>query len=316
MHKTGYAIDNVTDPQHVARYSENIASRIYTCLATLPVYLKLILWPSGLHMERVFPVFDDLLNVQVLAGGAMALFAAWQIVWGRARRGLSVTFGILWFAAAQSPNTGIVIPINAFISEHWMYLPTMGVFLGAMEAVVHLAQKYPHGKNIALVFCLAAALALGIVTHVQNKVWRSSESFYENIFQNGGRSYRAHLNLGIYYAQTKDFSKAAAHFRAAIDDSVTRPPAAKVKLHLYLAASLLGAGPDESGGMLLGTVAEALPSSTRIPEAAGVLGKALEISPGNPWAHRMLAMIYDYQGDRESADFHLSAAQESERTQR
>jgi hypothetical protein len=31
-------------------------SRIYSFLATLPVYLKLLVWPTGLHMDRLFPI--------------------------------------------------------------------------------------------------------------------------------------------------------------------------------------------------------------------------------------------------------------------
>ena len=37
-------------------YAHQIIPRIMTCLATLPVYLKLIIYPTNLHMERYFLV--------------------------------------------------------------------------------------------------------------------------------------------------------------------------------------------------------------------------------------------------------------------
>ena len=40
-----------------------------------------------------------------------------QIIHGRAKRYIPLSFGLLWFAAALAPATGIFYPINALISD-------------------------------------------------------------------------------------------------------------------------------------------------------------------------------------------------------
>src|ERR1035437_5260609 len=86
-------------------------------------------------MERNFPVFTSVLSWQVLAGAALVEGALAQIVTGKGKRGLPLSFGLFWFAAALSPLTGIVVPIDAMVSEGWLYMPTIGLSLGAAQTL-------------------------------------------------------------------------------------------------------------------------------------------------------------------------------------
>ena len=46
-----------------------------------------------------------------------------------------------------------------------------------------------------------------------------------------------------------------------------------------------------------------------IPEAIGELGKPLQDDPDFYWAHVVLAIIYNYQGDSQRAVFHKQQAE-------
>ena len=47
----------------------------------------------------------------------MVTLAFAQVWWGRAKRGLALSFGLLWFAVALSPATGIIFPVNALMAS-------------------------------------------------------------------------------------------------------------------------------------------------------------------------------------------------------
>jgi hypothetical protein len=129
IHASGYHYHDQS-PYYLRAYANNVANRILTFLATLSVYTGLLVWPTGLHLDRSFAISTTIGSWQVMAGAAMVAGVILQILWGRARRGLALSWGFLWFAAAYSPSSGILIPSDMLIAERWMYLPTIGIALG------------------------------------------------------------------------------------------------------------------------------------------------------------------------------------------
>ena len=322
IHKSGYTTDKNGDPQLFQYYTSNFLNRVLTSLATLPVYARLIVWPAGLHIERSFPTFSTLwvwpptvISILPAAGLMMAGLSLLQILWGRlrrnkyssgagARRGLSLSFGLLWFAVALSPVTGIVIPADALISESWMYLPVMGLFLGVAQTA---AGFFETRQNAARLLVLVMAFSLGITTFFQNEVWRSPETLYRNVLQNGELGNRLCPGAGIFYMQQGEFDKAIEPFKCTLnypDRPHKRDWAAEI--HLQLAMAWLQVRMNEmEDNASQGEVARALPSCQHIPEAIGELGKALQADPDFYWAHIVLADIYQYQGNNQMVDFHL-----------
>jgi len=135
-------------------YTENIEYRIYTALATLPKYIELLIAPHDLHMERSFPVYtsllyaDPFLGFLIFAIFLVGLFMAFKRSKSSAKWGILFT-GLLWAAMAQSPHTGILLPVNSFFLEHWMYLPSIGLlwvlgaFLDSCSEPTASKLKYP-----------------------------------------------------------------------------------------------------------------------------------------------------------------------------
>lgn len=279
-------------------YEHNIVNRILTSLATLPTYFGLMLWPADLHMERSFPIFANPRSWQVLLGAAMVAAALLQIFRGK---GLALSWGLLWFAAALSPNTGILKALYAMVSEHWIYLPAIGLFLGvAQTAVVWLdRQKSKKLPMIVAAVVALAALSLGAKTYFQNRLWHDPVALYGHILKYGENG-RAHINLGDFYFRQGDYEKAEEHFRAVIARPAPVWQSLLSTTHMHLALIYLGARLDENGMITGEEVARVLPLTHRLPEAVAELEKVLELDPNAYWAKDMLTAIRNYQGNKET----------------
>lgn len=128
-----------------------------------------------------------------------------------------MSWGLLWFAAAHSPDSGILVQMNALFLEHWMYLPSVGLFLGIAETCARAIKN--RAKVIAIICSLGAVVFAGVLankTYNQNEVWLDAPHFYNNIFSYGEQSARARNNLALYYAGVGDLTGAVEQFKQAI----------------------------------------------------------------------------------------------------
>jgi tetratricopeptide (TPR) repeat protein len=266
-------------------YAENPSWRIYTFLATLPAYLKLLVWPMGLRLERSFIIFSTPLAWLVAGGFLIAVAALAQIIWSSKKgheRGLTLSWGLLWFAAAHAPDTGLLVAMNALFLEHWMYLPTLGLFLGIAQTIyTRLEQpKWVKFRPAAAGVALIVALICGARTYDQNAVWHDPVTFYTHIFNYGEISARAHNNLALAYMDRHEVAKAIEEFKLAIAISDSY---AETRFNYALALMNL---PDQRA---------------HIPEAIDNLNRSLEIDPNFYRSYDTLAKIYDFIGEHDKA---------------
>jgi protein O-mannosyl-transferase len=282
---------NMPEYATLKHYSEDPISRFATFFATLPAYAVLLVWPVGLHMERAFPLQDDLLAPLVLVGIAMVLAATVWIVKTRDKPKQALSFGLLWFAVAHAPDTGILFPMNSLFLEHWMYLPALGLFLGLAKWVVENLErlKQPFLTYSALGLAFASIVALSARTYDQNKLWHDPIVFYNNIFAYGVTSPRAHNNLAIAYTNAHDLPKAIEEYRRAIKEGDTY-----AETHYNLALALLSL-PDPQA---------------QVPQAIIELERSIEIEPRFYRSYLTLAELYARTGDAAKAAAYRRKAQD------
>jgi tetratricopeptide (TPR) repeat protein len=192
-------------------------------------------------------------------------------------------WGILWFGAAHLPDTGIAIPVNSFFLEHWMYLPSAGLFLGIAETV----QRFIQPKLVSLLFrrtvggiLLCIIFALGTATIMQNRVWNNAISFYTHMFQYTVVSARGHNNLAIAYMDKGQLDEAVAEYHKAIATSDTYP-----ETRHNLAICLLKY-PDQAAHW---------------DDAISNLKRATEIDPNFYRSYGMLGVMYHFKGQDDIA---------------
>jgi len=104
--------------------------------------------------------------------------------------------------------------INAYMAEHWLYIPALGFFLVLGKAFSVTYQKIKFRKVVILLF--AALLSFySILTIKQNKVWNNSLALYEHTARQASHNWRAFDNLGYIYKEKGMMDEAVAAFLTA-----------------------------------------------------------------------------------------------------
>lgn len=274
-------------------YAQTPFYRLYTFLATLPAYLDLLIWPTNLHMERAFPIYKTLNAGPVLAGMAMVVLAGGAAaIAARTNRIKALGWGVAWFGIAHVPSSGLVFPTNALFLEHWMYLPTIGLFLGLGQTAAELTKN--RGKSLSIGLAVAAlvfASVLSAKTHKQNRIWKDPASFYGNIFANGQQSARCHNNMALYHSKRGEYDDAIGHFNKAIGLSDVY-----AETRYNLALVYLNHPNQED----------------KIPKAIAQLERSLQIQPSFYRSYKALGDIHRQMlNDPEKANFYYKKAEEA-----
>ena len=161
-------------------------------------YAGLLLCPWHLHMERDVEThpsgfapasmnaaswreLQTLLGFVLIAGAAYALW--------RARHRPAIFFPLLLAYVCYLPISGI-IPLNATVAEHWLYLPSAFLFLAAAVALDSSGSK-------AIYVCLTIwLLCLPVRTFARTFDWEDQRTFLTRTIAEGGDSARMLINLG------------------------------------------------------------------------------------------------------------------------
>ena len=269
-------------------YSENLYVRIFTLLPILWEYLKLLVIPVGLHMERSVIVYTSLFQWPVWPI-AMALVVL--LVWlgylykkertnGVLFRNIEISkyrvwlFGVALFFVSLGPVSGIT-PINALMYEHWLYLPMIGFWL---MVSFYLVKLFDFFKNRKLLFGVCVLLFVVYVSFLgsqsikRNILWGDQLNFYLDILKYEPNSSRINNNVGNIYYNQKDLGNAEKYYTIATSQS-------DVFAEPYFN---------------LGTISQ---SKGDIFGAIKLFEKAIEINPGFYYPYQNLAVIYAQQGN-------------------
>lgn len=186
-------------------------------------YGRLMIWPVNLHMERT--VFDPVsyrsradwrsaIGADYLS--ILGLFVFAVFVFGSVRRGrgqLMRIFGAGWFLAAYLPISNIV-PLNATVAEHWLYLPSVGFLIFAAGCAIEIPRPY---WKIGVALLLLATAALSSRSYLRSGDWASAETFYRRTLSSGGTSARTGLNLALIYTNRGDHAGAEKILRKVLE---------------------------------------------------------------------------------------------------
>ena len=189
------------------------------------LYLQLLLWPAGLHMERTLdgiPGWLGPLGWVLLAGVVLAALAAFS------SRKYRITAGLAWFLVAWAPISGI-FPLNAPMAEHWMYVPMAGFWWAVAEGLVAAFDR-PRLRWAPLLLAGAACVVLVLLTAQRNQDWHDNERLFVSTLKQNPNSVRVHYNLAVTYEDIlKNYAGARRHYEAILriqgqEGSVAQPP--------------------------------------------------------------------------------------------
>mgnify|MGYP001605559066 FL=1 len=269
-------------------YSESLAVRLFTFANVLLGYFKLLLVPTGLHMERGVTVYTSLFQWPVwpVFIGLLSLIGWLVFLYKKQKPNLLTTnfrvwfFGVGWFFVGLVPVSGIT-PINAVMYEHWLYLPMIGFWFIAAFYLAKFFQgstlNLQKGRTFILRILIVTALAAYFVFFAyqsiqRNILWGKPIDFYQDILKYEPDSTRVNNNLGNLYFNQGDLANAEKHYEAAAagDDSFPQP-------HFNLGSIL------ESRGDIFGAIKK--------------YEQAIEVDPNFYFAYQSLVAVYAKKGD-------------------
>jgi len=176
-------------------------------------YLRLLVFPFNLHMEYG-TVFFSFTHPEAIAG--IALFAGSIIYAFKIKQANRlIFFSVAWFFVALLPISNLY-PINAYMAEHWLYLPSFGFFLIAADIFRKL---YERGRlryaAASVIICLAIFYAA--LTIKQNNYWKDPMFFYQRTLRYHPDNERMQTSLGNEYIIRGNYEKAIEAYRMAVE---------------------------------------------------------------------------------------------------
>jgi len=197
-----------------------------------------------------------------------------------------VSYGIGWFFIAIAPASNVLVPINAVLYEHFLYLPMIGALLIVVDAVMEWGRRKNLGPTLLKVLVLVLIIFIGINAR-RNLDWRTSIIFYEKLVKTAPNSYRVVNNLGMEYANKGFHDKAEAIYLKAIAMNPENP----VAYH---------------------NIAGTYRDTGRTALALANFKKAIALDPQFIFSYRALAQLYFQLGDWEEARKYLEVVAHSD----
>jgi len=204
----------------LATQAVNIPS-LYRRLLTVPSlvlsYVRFILLPYDLRMDRDFPIHTHIFQPAVILS-VVGLIIIFLLFRKAIKREKILMLGIAWFFLLLLPSLNVIVPLNAPISEHWLYIAFPGVSMVIGYGISELLGKYTFKKliytGIIAIFALYASVTVYINTH-----WKNEESLFKYISKYKNINLRAYYNLGRNYMESAKYEEAIGEFKKALKEN-------------------------------------------------------------------------------------------------
>ena len=301
-----------TPMPHVLR-DTSLFQRLPGFFAAITNYVRLLFLPINLHMEYGDKFFK-FENPQVISG--IVIFFSLMIYALRKRNSNTlIFFSISWFFITLLPQSNLY-PIDSYMAEHWLYLPSIGFFLIFANAFSHFyrTEKF---KVFGITFFIALTCFYSYLTVKQNSYWNNPVSYYENSLKYAPDSWRMHNNLGNLYMENGNQKKAAAAYKKALS---IRPDYAQAYYNLGNLYKNMGDTQEATASYkkaikinpyfvrAYNNLAVLCNATGKSAEAITLCQKALEINPDDAYVHNNLAIAYYNENQYDLAVKHYDKA--------
>lgn len=197
-------------------YTTNVFVRILTFLSLLPTYMHIIFYPDVLYIDRLATIVTDPINMNVLmsiVGIGILLFFCIKSF----RKYPIFLFCFSWFFITIVPVSGI-IPINGLLYEHFLYFPSIGIFLAIAYLLFLLIGKTKSVAVLSIIYLCLCCLFLILITRtmIRNTEWYDAITFYNQTISHNPTSARLHNNLAMALADKGNNTKAIVEYKKAI----------------------------------------------------------------------------------------------------
>lgn len=192
-------------------------SRALTFLIVFVKYIKLFILPFPLYPERILVYANSIRDPYVLM--SLAAFLSFLFLIRRTyNKSKEIFFGLAWFLIAIIPVSNAFVPINAQMAEHWLYFPSIGLFI-SVSLILNSFFVIPNKQKRFILYFLIFTVILfySSLTARQNQIWRDEKTLYNHILKYSPKSARIHYNLANVYRGEKQIDKAIIAYNKSLD---------------------------------------------------------------------------------------------------
>ncbi len=236
--------------------------RVENALVSCLIYIWKTIWPTDL---AVFYPYPSAIPVWQAIAAAVVLIAISVLTVRAIKARPYLAVGWFWYLGTLVPVIGLVQVGAQARADRYTYLPMVGLSIMIAWGLKDVVRRWPRTKNAIAGFAAAACALLTVLTSLQVRVWRDSESLFQHALNSTENNDIAEHNLGAFLMNIPGRSpEAVRHLEASLR---IRPDSAKVHTDL-------------------GTALSSLPG--RLPEAVEQYRAALRIAPGLAITHNDL----------------------------
>ena len=195
----------------IAQYS--LDSRLKNAAVSFMTYLEKTFWPVDL--AAFYPFSDQLPGLQILGSAVLILMISILVIMAR-KRFPFLLVGWLWYAITIIPVLDIFRSALRSMSDNYMYLPSIGIFIMLAWGVPSLFSHEETRKKIFLPAGLALIAILTVLAWWQCGYWQNSLDLWNQALKVTKNNWLAFNQRGLYYSETGRHQQALDDYNAAI----------------------------------------------------------------------------------------------------
>ena len=276
-----------------------------------------VLWPSNLMF--VYPRWEINAAIWWQYLFPLALLALLAILWSLRRVSRAPLAGVLVYILLLLPTLGFLNQyffIYSFVSDHWQYLPCLGIITPCASGIVFLVQRFKSWQpwlERGTILLLGGPLFL--LTSQQSRLYTDNETLYRTAIARNPACWMAYSNLCQMLYEANRIPEAMELFKEALrinpavahyslGNALTRTGRASEAINEYEAA--LRINPDYAEAHT--NLGDALFLTGRNSEAMNEYEQALRINPNSAHAHNNLGNALVQTGRASEAIAHYKEA--------
>jgi len=204
--------DTITRESYNYFYGKNFITAAATMLKTIPVYLKLLVFPVGLlyHYNGVLPDSNSFSDIKVVFSLVIILVLLYLSFYFY-KKYSKISFGILFVFVTLLPVMNIIPTMN-FMAERFLYITSFSLSL----VIAYLLSKFITEKNLKIILAVSAVviITLTVLTIKRNAEWKDNNTLYSTAEGVDGSVLL--VNCGNINANNKQFDAAFEKYQRSI----------------------------------------------------------------------------------------------------
>jgi tetratricopeptide (TPR) repeat protein len=188
-------------------------SRLANALVSFVTYIEKIFWP---HNMTVLQLFSAQLPIWQVWGSTLLIIVISVAVLIVVKNLPYLFVGWLWYTITILPVLGIIQFGHLAMSDHHIYLPSIGITLMLSWGIPSFIKSEETRKKILFPAAIFVFVILIVLTRQQCGYWKNSIVLFSHTVQVTKDNYLAYLNRGWAYFSLGDYQLAIDDYNQAI----------------------------------------------------------------------------------------------------